>query len=153
MVTTGYFKHRFPIGLAMLLERAAGAIITVASLVICLWVYNTPLNEQYQVLMIIAALLALILLRRGGPAEMQVGNRFWSTAISVTGPWLMLFAVLLALGYATKLSAGYSRRVLFTWLFVTPSLIILTQIVVGLIILRITLSASNARSVVIAGAN
>ena len=153
MVTTGYFKHRFPIGLAMLLERAAGAIITVASLVICLWVYNTSLNEQYQVLMIIAALLALILLRGGGRAEMRVGNRFWSTAFSVTGNWLLLFAVLLALGYATKSSAGYSRKVLFTWLLVTPSLIILTRIVVGLIILRITLSASNARSVVIAGAN
>ena len=153
MVTTGYFKHRFPIGLAMLLERAAGAIMTVASLAICLWVYSTPLKDQYQVLMIIAALLALILLRGGGHAEVQVGNRFWSTVFSVTGNWLLLLAVLLALGYATKLSAGYSRKVLFTWLFVTPSLIILTRIVIGLIILRITLSASNARSVVIAGAN
>jgi len=152
-VTTGYFKRGFPIGVAMLLERAAGALITVASLAICLRVYDTSLSERYQVLMIIAALLALILLRGGGPAEIQVGNRFWSTVISVTGNWLLLFAILLAIGYATKLSAGYSRKVLFTWLFVTPSLVILTRFITGQIILHITLSASNARSVVIAGAN
>ena len=153
MVTTGYFKHGFPIGLAMLVERAAGALITAASLAISLWVYDTPLDERYQALLIVAALLALILLRGGGSTEMHVGNGFWSTVISVTGNWLLLFAVLLAFGYATKSSAGYSRKVLFTWLMVTPSLIILTRVVIGQIILRITLSASNARSVVIAGAN
>lgn len=152
-VTTGYLKHGFPIGVAMVFERAAGAFITAASLALCLWIYDASFSERYQVLMIVAVLLALILLRGNGTAEMRVGNRFWSTIISVIGNWLVLFAVLLALGYATKTSAGYSRIVLFTWLLLTPSLIVIARIVVGQIILRITLSASNARSVVIAGAN
>jgi len=152
-VTTGFFKYGFPIGVAMLIERAAGALITAASLALCLWGYGTPFSERYQGLMIISVLLALILLRGKGTADMQVGNGFWGTTISVIGNWLLLFAILLAYGYATKTSAGYSRKVLFTWLLVAPSLIIITRIVIGQIIRRITLSASNAQSVVIAGAN
>ena len=153
VATPGNFKSGFPIGLAMLVERTAGSLVTVASLAICLSVYDTPLSEMYQTLMIVAALLALILLRGGGSARMRGGNRVWSTVISVIGSWLVLFGVLLALGYATKASAGYSRKVLFTWLFVTPSLIIPVQIAIDHIILRITISANNTRSVVIAGAD
>lgn len=152
-VATGYFRYGFPIGVAMLVERIAGALITAASLSLCLWIYDAPFDEQYQVLVIVSVLLGLILLRGGGTTEMQVGNGFWSTTISVIGNWLVLFAILLILGYATKTSAGFSRKVLFTWLIVTPSLIVVTRIVIGQIILRITMSASNARSVVIAGAN
>jgi len=152
MITTGYFKQGFPIGLAILVERIAGAIITVAALAGCLWLYETTLTDAYQVLFIVSALLALILLR-GTKSTNHVGKQFWATTLSVIGNWLLLFAILLALGYATKSSALYSRKVLFTWMFVTPSLIVLGRISTNLIISHMALSARNARSVVIAGAN
>ena len=152
-VTTGYSKYGFPIGVALLLERVAGAVITAASLALCLKFYGIPFSERYQVLLIVALLLALILLRGKGSADMRVPNGFWSITISVVGNWLLLFAILLALGYATKTSAGYSRKVLFTWFFVTPSLNVIARIAIDQIILRITLSASNKQRVVIAGAN
>ena len=81
--TTEYFKHGLPIGVAMLLEQIAGALITAASLALCLWIYDTPFNGQYQVLLIVAVLLALILLRGGGIAGIRVGNGFWSTTANV----------------------------------------------------------------------
>jgi len=153
MIKTGYFKQGFLIGLAILAERIIGAIVTVAALAGCLWFYEAPDTDAYKVLFIVSALLALILLRGTKSTENYVGGRFWATAISVIGSWLVIFAILLALGYATKSSALYSRKILFTWMFVTPTLIILARVSVSLIISRMALSASNRRSVVVAGAN
>ena len=153
MITARYFKHGFLIGLAMLFERVAAAAITVASLAVCLILYSTPITAEYKAVLIVSGLLALMLLGGTRSTENYVGKRFWTTTISVVGNWLVLFAILLALGYATKSSALYSRKALFTWFLVTPSLIVFGRIVINLVISRLVLSASNTRSVVIAGAN
>ena len=153
MINIGSFRHSFSIGVAFIAERVAVAFVTAASLGLCLWIYEVPLNEQYQALMIIAALLALILVRGSDSLESHVGNGFWSTVVSVAGSWLVVFAILLALGYATKSSAVYSRKALFTWALLAPTLLIFTRITMTKLIFRITMSASNARSVVIAGAD
>jgi len=153
MINIGGSRHGFSIGVAFIAERVAVAFVTAASLRLCVWVYEVPFKEQYQALMIIAALLALILVRDGDSWESHVGNGFWSTAVSVAGSWLVVFAILLALGYATKSSAVYSRKALFTWALLAPTLLILTRITITELIFRITMSASNARSVVIAGAD
>jgi putative colanic acid biosynthesis UDP-glucose lipid carrier transferase len=64
----------------------------------------------------------------------------------------VLILVLLLLVYATKTSAIFSRKALFTWFIVTPPLIVMTQVAIQILIARMLLSAGNARSVVIAGA-
>ena len=154
MVSTGYFKRGFLIGLALLVERVAAAAITFASLAACIWLYeDTTVNTAYKVLLIVSTLLALMLLGGTRSADNYVGRRFWTTTVSVIGNWLVLFAILLALGYATKSSAIFSRKVLFTWFLVTPSLIVFGRILISQFISRLALSASNARSVVIAGVN
>ena len=50
----------------------------------------------------------------------QVGTRPWPTVASILLRWLALLSILLIIGYATKSSSYFSRRVLLTWAVLTP---------------------------------
>ena len=116
-------------------------------------IYGVGVSEPYQALMIIAALLALILFRGRNPDDTYLSQRFWSISLSVVSRWLLFFAVLLVLGYATKTSSIFSRKTLFSWIIITPGILILVQFAIEKIFFGITLSANKLRRVVIVGAN
>ncbi|MEX2123309.1 MAG: undecaprenyl-phosphate glucose phosphotransferase [Woeseia sp.] len=153
MSDQGYFQQDLPLGLAALLQRISAAVVAFAALRIGMLVYGTDLSDAYQALLIIVTLLALIFF--GGPqtSELHKVSPFWSTAISVFWSWCILFGVLLILGYATKTSAIYSRKLLFSWALVAPVLILLTRLLVDRLILRLRRSRISKRRVVIAGVN
>ena len=67
--------------------------------------------------------------------------------------WLGVVAALLLIGYATKVSAIYSRRVLFLWFIATPPVLIATMIILRQCFRHIAVASGNARSAVIAGVN
>ena len=85
--------------------------------------------------------------------DLDTSRSTWSTAVSVCASWILLFAILLVLGYATKSSEVYSRKLLFTWVLVTPVLLVATQIGIELLMARLAGKRNRARKVVIAGAN
>ena len=151
MLDTGYTKQVFSISLAMLFGRLSAAIVAIASLRLLMWMYGVGFDDAYLALFIIVVLLWLMI--RGNPTDQYAERRIWSTVISVCSRWLLLFSILLVLGYATKFSSVYSRRVLFTWLLVAPPIIVLTQLLFDEIISRLLISGHYVRRVVIAGAN
>jgi putative colanic acid biosynthesis UDP-glucose lipid carrier transferase len=63
----------------------------------------------------------------------------------------VLVAVLLALGYVTKFSEDYSRRVVVTWVLVTPVLLVLVQLLLQSITRAVLMDATHARRAVIVG--
>jgi putative colanic acid biosynthesis UDP-glucose lipid carrier transferase len=65
--------------------------------------------------------------------------------------WLVLLAVLLAIGYVTKLSEDFSRRVVLTWAVVTPLPLVLVLMGINRWMQRLMYSSSNVRSAVFAG--
>jgi putative colanic acid biosynthesis UDP-glucose lipid carrier transferase len=67
--------------------------------------------------------------------------------------WGLLVAVLLFLGYATKTSALFSRKLLLSWAVVTPVVIIFAQMIFDSLIIRLTRTSLNKRRSVIAGVN
>jgi Undecaprenyl-phosphate glucose phosphotransferase len=152
MVKTGHTNQDFPYAILIILRRISAAIVVVLSLSISMWAFGIHLNDPYSALIIISALIAAILLPGSGEKD-NVSLRFWSISLSVFSRWLLLFAILLLLGYATKTSSIYSRRLLFSWLIITPPILILVQLGIDMLITRSLLSANNARHVVIAGAN
>jgi putative colanic acid biosynthesis UDP-glucose lipid carrier transferase len=152
MLHSGHYKQDLPITIAMFFRRISAAIIAVASLRGLMVVYGASLDDAYMALLVIVGLLSLMLIP-GKTNEQQSDLRFWNTIISVCGKWLILFAILLSLGYATKVSSIYSRKLLFTWLIVTPLFISLFQILIDDILSRIFRSATRTRRFVIAGAN
>ena len=152
MVNTNHASQEFPYIVLVALRRVCAALVVSLSLVMTTWAYGTDLSELYQALLIISALLALMLL----PGDIRDGTtlrpQISSISLSVITRWSLLILVLLLLGYATKTSAIFSRKALFTWFLVTPPLIVIAQVAIEILIARSLLSAGNARNVVIAGA-
>jgi len=153
MQPDSYASKRFSFELTFALKNISGALVTVATLYACSTLYNVPSDDAYQALAIISGLLALILLRCDAQTEFQSSMTVGSQTMSVTGRWLVLFAILLALGYATKTSADFSRKVLFTWLLIAPIFIILVRLALDHVVALISASEGNSRKFVIAGAN
>ncbi len=121
-----------------------------------LWVvaflYGIPWTQDFT----IAAALALLLFAffsevfsvyrswRAAPLkdEIRVVLLVWSA---------ILFGELL-LGYATKTSAVYSRRVVFTWFVLAPMLLVTVRVAVRYYLWELRKKGRNTRTVAIAGA-
>lgn len=139
--------------LVSLLNRAIPPVVVVLSLAACAWAYETRLGLHYQLLMVVSLLLATMMFR-GSPAWEPFAQRnAWATTASVSITWVLLFGILLLLGYATKTSDLFSRRVLLTWLVVTPPAILLGKMLAYRLFLPLAQSQQRARRVLIAGAN
>lgn len=153
MVARGYTNQGWQLASAILLRSTGPAFVAVMALLLILPIFGVPKSQVYDALAIIAGLLTLILFREGPLDEISTRRGLWTTLMSIYGSWFMVVAALLILGYATKTSAMYSRKVLFTWFLATPVLMTLLRIAVDRIVTRIIVSESNSRKVIIAGAN
>lgn len=153
MTDQGYIRQDLPIELTSLLQRISAALVAFATLRLGMLLYGTELDDAYQALLIIVTLLALIFFRGPETSGLQIAPRFWNTAIAVFWSWCILFATLLVLGYATKTSAIYSRKLLFTWAVVTPVLILYVRFALDMWISSLARSRIRKRRVVIAGVN
>ena len=153
MVRSGTnFNEDSPMAPFVLLSRVSAAIVVVISLRLSMLLYGVKVSDPYIVLMIISILLSLILFR-GPTTGMFMSQRFWSISLSIVSRWLLFFAILLLIGYATKVSATFSRLTLFTWLIATPALLVLAQVGVEYLAMRYVLATHRAKRIVIAGAN
>lgn len=153
MVGQLVFKKNLLIGLISLLQTVAPACVAVACLYLVNRGYEVPFHADFTALAGLVAALALTLLQR--PRELEtllVGER-GALAISIVLRWLLLMAVLLAIGYATKFSASYSRRVVLTWSVVTPGVLIVVTIALHELMVRVLSDPANARRVIFAGIN
>ena len=153
MVTTGHYNQKIPFGILVILRSISAALVVVACLRLCMLVFGVQPREAYDALMIISALLALIMIRGKNVDDIPIVHSFWSVSLSVFSRWLLLFAILLVLGYATKTSSIYSRKLLFTWLLVSPPLLVLVHMAIDRAMSRMMFAANHSRRIVIAGAN
>ncbi len=153
MVDTGHFNRALPVGLVSLLARLSAAIVAVASLQVLLLVFSERLTDPYKVLTIIVGLLCIMLFRGVAPNDLNQSRNTWSIAAATSASWILLFGILLLLGYATKSSSLYSRKLLFTWFLVTPPFLVLAEIGIRALYARYLGSATHARRVIVAGAN
>jgi len=73
-----------------------------------------------------------------------------NTQVIIT--WLAVIFVLLILAYATKTSAIYSRRVILTWMVVTPMILSLFRIITRKVLREFRKNDQNMRTAAIVGA-
>jgi putative colanic acid biosynthesis UDP-glucose lipid carrier transferase len=71
--------------------------------------------------------------------------------VAVTMRWMFVLVSLLAVGYVTKYSHYYSRRVVLTWAFLTPAVIVFAQLGLQELLRRLLRDPINVRKAVIAG--
>jgi putative colanic acid biosysnthesis UDP-glucose lipid carrier transferase len=144
-------KHSVAIALTAALQFVAPAIIAVGSLYAVLTVARLPLDQSYHSMAGLVALLALLLPRPPRSLQSQVLAHSFPIAFGVMTRWLVLLAALLAIGYATKFSAHFSRRLLLIWAVLAPTLIIGVTLVLHEVMLRFLRDPSNARKTLFAG--
>ncbi len=146
---TGNMKLAF----ADFLQRIAPAVTAIVTLRLGMLVYGVEPTERYLAMQIILVLLTLILFRPAQTDSPFGVSARWARSISIFWSWLILIAVLLLIGYATKTSESFSRKLLLAWAGITPFAIFLAKLAIDKIVLRLVQSRSSLRRVVIAGVN
>lgn len=112
--------------------------------------YDVEYDRPFLVLSILAATLTLALLTPRNQTSQVISGRL-ELATNLLWRWAVLVACLLAMGYITKFSEQYSRRVVVTWVLVTPVLLVILQLVLHSVTRALLMDAAHARRAVIVG--
>jgi putative colanic acid biosynthesis UDP-glucose lipid carrier transferase len=146
------FKSRISLTLYSL-QAVWPAAVADLSLYLTMALYGVTFDSNYLGLITLVTALSLLLIR---PTQVATGEPLaeWAErVVHVMGRWALLLAALLLLGYASKSSATFSRRVVLTWAIVTPFLLVLTNYWLHRLITRVLADPANARQVVFVGVN
>ena len=102
----------------------APPLLVVASLYLSGLVYGLPFDSQYLSLALVAGALSLVIQRLPAELASQSGTRDPGVVLGVLSGWAALVVMLLLIGYVTKTSSLFSRRVMLTWFVLTPLLLL-----------------------------
>jgi len=147
------FKRSLSIALLTLMRATAPAVVAIGMLYAIAMLFGVDFSGRYVMLAILIAILAPVLLHLPTANSLQLLSRQWPTAASLLLRWVALLAILLAIGFATKFTADFSRRVTVLWALATPAPLILASLALNEAMRRIMLAPSNTRSAVFAGYN
>lgn len=153
MPTSLNTRHNLPIAAAGLALRVSGAVVASLALAVGMVANGTAMTPPYQALLIIATLLALICVRGPKPSIDHTPATFPTALTTTVLAWLIVLGVLLLLGYATKTSSEFSRRLILTWAVVTPVLIAAVRFWLSKLIVSMNRKTAIRRRAVIAGVN
>jgi putative colanic acid biosynthesis UDP-glucose lipid carrier transferase len=112
--------------------------------------FDVEYDRPFAVLSILAAVSTLAVLPSRNPSR-QIISPMLEMATNLLLRWAVLVACLLALGYVTKFSEDFSRRVIVTWVLVTPVLLVMLSLLLRGITRALLRDAAQARRAVIVG--
>ncbi len=118
------FTRGFSIALVSLLQSLMPSVIPVGMLVLICHAYGVEFSEFFQVLAVAVAILGSVLPRSRWNGHQPVLPDAAPLAISVLLRWMVIVAILLGIGYVTKYSEDFSRRVVLTWVVFTPAVLV-----------------------------
>src|SRR5262252_1944899 len=144
-------KNHLAIAVIAGLQMVVPALIAVALLYMILSLYQIPVDQSYNSMAALVALLALLLPRPPRTLQNQLASNSIPIAMGVVVRWMVLLAALLAIGYATKFLAHYSRRAVLTWAVLGPAFIVLATLALQEVMRSFLRDPANARRTVFAG--
>ena len=146
------FKRSISVGIVALLQAATPPAIVGGCLYVVARLYGVAFIDSYFYLTVLAAVLAIVMLRSVSMAE-NVLIKDVPLAVGVIWRWIVLLGLLLVIGYATKFSGEFSRRVVLTWMLITPALLISGALALRELMRALLVGPGSARKVVFAGCN
>ncbi len=147
------FTRGFSIALITLLDAVGPPAVAVGLLYGLSVIFDVRFGGFFVVLSILVSMLSL-LLPRGRPGEStQLLPPTLPLAMGVVVRWFIIVGILLAVGFMTKNSAGFSRRVVLTWVVLTPALLILVKLFLHEMLRRLMYDPSMVRRVAFVGCN
>jgi putative colanic acid biosysnthesis UDP-glucose lipid carrier transferase len=113
-------------------------------------IYGVDFDKPFVVLSILAATMTLAVVADRNPSSEVISPRL-ELATKLLLRWAVLVAVLLALGYVTKLSEEYSRRVVVTWVLITPVVLVLSSLALQSVTRALLTDSAHARRAIVVG--
>src|SRR6185436_16251724 len=99
-------RHGSLFALVVMLETVAPALVAVGSLYAMMGLFDADYSDFYAILSVLVGLLSLLLPR--GRHTLAQSTSAMPLAAAVVVRWMIIVALLLAIGYATKHSEEYS---------------------------------------------
>ena len=128
-----------------------GAVVVLLLLIICLS-FGEPFRLIYQLLGLATLLLTVLVFQTANLHQPWRGANLTGLVRRVFLSWILVIAILSVLGYVTKTSILFSRRVVLTWMVMAPAALVALRLEVYLGLRWLRRQGRNTRSVVIAGA-
>lgn len=145
-------RHGSLFALVVMLETIAPALVAVGSLYGMICFFQAGYDDFYVILSVLVGLLSLLLPgNRGNSLAQPMGAMPLAFAVIVR--WMIIVAILLAIGYVTKHSEEYSRRVVLTWVVVTPAILIAVTLMLHEALRRLLFDPALVRKVAFVGCN
>jgi putative colanic acid biosynthesis UDP-glucose lipid carrier transferase len=146
------FKQTFLIAVLTGIQALMPAAVAVASLYATIVSFDILFNRSSQAI-IIVGVLCLILVQPPREVSTQLTSARLSAVADVIFRWLLLLAVMLAIGYVTHSLDEYPRRIFITWALVTPIALVLSTLAMQEVMHRFLTNAFDNRSAIFAGYN
>jgi len=146
------FKQSFLIAVLAGVQAVMPAVVAVASLYATIVFFGITFDRSSQAI-IIVAVLCLILVQAPREVSTQLTSARISSVADVIFRWLLLLAVMLAIGYVTKSLTDYPRRIFLTWAVVTPVALIFSTLAMQEVMHHFLMNAFENRTAIFAGYN
>lgn len=151
-------QHKISVGTVeppsvSLLKLLLNPSVAVLTLLLCALAYGQPLSAPYIGLAVATLIVGCQVFdeaRLNHPGGRHSAGFAW---YGIFVDWAFVVAVLLLLGFATKVSAVFSRKVILTWLAVTPMALLVAQELARWALRRLASNGSVVRTQIIVGAN
>ncbi|HEV7138920.1 MAG TPA: undecaprenyl-phosphate glucose phosphotransferase [Steroidobacteraceae bacterium] len=149
------FTRSFSIALLALLEAMAPPAVSVGLLYGLCLLYDTEFKGFFVVLAILVGALSVLLPppRSRPPGTRPLLSPGWPLALRVLARWMVIIGVLLAIGFVTKYTSDFSRKVVVSWIVATPAVLILMTLCLQELRRRLMYDPSMVRRVAFAGCN
>ena len=121
-------------------------------LILTTWIYHEDFTSYYLVLVIITFFVSTYIYERILIYRNWRKGRLLAYVRDTIMGWLLIVAILIFLGYATKFHNQFSKQVLLTWFIATPLMLIASHIIVRSIVTNLY-DKGELRSAVVIGAN
>ncbi|PXW79661.1 putative colanic acid biosynthesis UDP-glucose lipid carrier transferase, partial [Nitrosomonas sp. Nm84] len=121
-------------------------------LILTTWLYDEDFTSYYLILVIITFFISSYIYERTFIYRNWRKGRLLAHMRDTMIGWLIIVAILLFLGYATKFHDQFSKQVLLTWFIVTPLILIASHIIARSIITSLY-TKGHSRPTIVIGAN
>jgi len=147
------FKHTLSVGLLTVAQAVALPILAGAQLVFLRWYFGVSNSEHFLLMLTLVIMLGAGLLHPERGLMVQLIGSRRQLIVRIALRWLVLLFVLLAVGYATKSSDEFSRKMVFTWAVTTPGVLVGTALLLQRVLKQMLADPSSARRAIFVGYN
>lgn len=136
-----------------LVQRLLSPAVIASMLLLCAMVFEGYVSILYFSLAGFTFVLSLYVVSEVPLTKVHAGFLVSYPKRRLLFQWLKLMAIVLFVGFATKTSTLYSRKVLLTWFVLTPFVLLAVQELAGTFLRRAVSASREQRAKVIVGAN